>query len=316
MLSMLLHKEMPFCCSSFRHRFSLYIVPTLTFLCLHIHLSAKPFLGTVLIPIPILLYVAQPPPPHAHIHIQTNMHKCIHTRLNARSFTLSLKRSYCIRTGKCFHMDIFGQGPHTEAIKSYSLKHELPVRNWHPDRIVESLDFIFTGPYTTRLHERQVCWAEMFRQLSLCLQDLWLLHLYEHITHRNATQHSHMALSITPHSLLLFSHSCCFCAHTTYPRMNPLWLAQLCLLLESYFPTHSLSIHSFSIFLVCLFFSNHQTKMIRRIKSFIALLRYASSTSNHFYSATPHYATLQYSIFRQHFTAPKITACSRNTKYS
>ena len=32
------------------------------------------------------------------------------------------------RTGKCFNVDIFGQGPHTGPIKDFAKEHQLPVR--------------------------------------------------------------------------------------------------------------------------------------------------------------------------------------------
>ena len=38
------------------------------------------------------------------------------------------------RTGKCFDIDIYGQGPHTQAIQAHAEKNDLPVRttenNW------------------------------------------------------------------------------------------------------------------------------------------------------------------------------------------
>ena len=45
------------------------------------------------------------------------------------SFIIYFPSLQC-RTGKCFHMDIYGQGPHTDAIKSHASKHELPVRSY------------------------------------------------------------------------------------------------------------------------------------------------------------------------------------------
>ena len=35
---------------------------------------------------------------------------------------------FTLRTGKCFNVDIFGQGPHTGAIKDFARDHQLPVR--------------------------------------------------------------------------------------------------------------------------------------------------------------------------------------------
>ena len=32
-----------------------------------------------------------------------------------------------LRTGKCFSMDIYGQGPHTDPIKAFAATHKLPV---------------------------------------------------------------------------------------------------------------------------------------------------------------------------------------------
>lgn len=36
------------------------------------------------------------------------------------------------RTGKCFDIDIYGQGPHTDAIQAHAEKNDLPVRTTQP----------------------------------------------------------------------------------------------------------------------------------------------------------------------------------------